>query len=58
MTAHARYALSGPEDVTGKRMDELAEQYPGVKVRKADCTDSSSLSDLATAGVYLGKVLP
>ncbi|KFZ20074.1 hypothetical protein V502_03367 [Pseudogymnoascus sp. VKM F-4520 (FW-2644)] len=55
---HAKYVLSGPEDVTGKRIVELAEQYAGVKVQKAEFRDTSWLSDLVTAGVYPEKVLP
>jgi len=55
---HARYVLSGPEDVTGKRIVELVEQYAGVQVQKAEFKVTSWLGDLVKAGVYPEKVLP
>ncbi|SPJ77032.1 related to NmrA-like family protein [Fusarium torulosum] len=55
---HARYILSGPEDVTGKRIVELVEQYTAVKVKKAEFKVTSWLDDLVKTGVYPEKVLP
>lgn len=54
---HARYVLSVPEDVTGKRIVELVAQYTGVKVQKAEFEITSWLGDLVKAGVYPEKVL-
>jgi hypothetical protein len=31
---HAKYVLSGPEDITGEEIIELAEQYLSVKTKK------------------------
>jgi uncharacterized protein YbjT (DUF2867 family) len=53
---HARYVLSGPEDVTGKSIVELAEQYAGVKVEKVKYNDTEWIRDLAKAG-YPEKIL-
>lgn len=55
---HARYVLSGPEDVTGARIVELAGQFAGTKVEKADFKDTSWIDGLATSGVYPEKVIP
>lgn len=55
---HAKYVLSGPEDITGKQIIELAEQYVGVKIQDAQFKVTSWLDDLVKAGVYTEKVLP
>jgi uncharacterized protein YbjT (DUF2867 family) len=55
---HARYVLSGPEDVTGKDIVELVEQYAGVKIQKVEFKSTSWLDDLVKAGVFPEKVLP
>jgi uncharacterized protein YbjT (DUF2867 family) len=55
---HARYVLSGPEDVTGKDIVELVEQYAGVKVQKVEFKSTSWLDDLVKTGVFPEKVLP
>jgi uncharacterized protein YbjT (DUF2867 family) len=55
---HARYVLSGPEDVTGKRIVEMAEQILDVKVQKVEFEDTSVFGDLVKAGVYPEKLLP
>ncbi|CZR66550.1 related to NmrA-like family protein [Phialocephala subalpina] len=55
---HAKYVLSGPEDVTGKGIVELVEKYVGVKVQKAEFKATSWIGDLVKAGVYPEKVLP
>ncbi|KAH6970462.1 hypothetical protein BKA56DRAFT_496946, partial [Ilyonectria sp. MPI-CAGE-AT-0026] len=53
---HARYVLSGPEDVTGKRIVEPVEEYTGVKVERAEFKVTSWLEDLVEAGVYPEKL--
>ncbi|KAG0739745.1 hypothetical protein G6F32_015928 [Rhizopus arrhizus] len=35
----ARYILSGPEDITGRRLVETVEQYAGVKVQDVEYKD-------------------
>ncbi|KAH6653140.1 hypothetical protein BKA67DRAFT_519088 [Truncatella angustata] len=55
---HAKYVLSGPEDVTGNQIIELVERYAGVKVHTAEFKVTSWLDDLVKAGVYPAKVLP
>ncbi|PVH67357.1 NAD(P)-binding protein [Cadophora sp. DSE1049] len=55
---HAKYVLSGPEDVTGKRIVELVEQYLDIKVQNAEFKVTSWLGDLVKAGVYSEKDLP
>jgi uncharacterized protein YbjT (DUF2867 family) len=55
---HAKYVLSGPEDVTGESIVELVEQFIGVKVEKVDFKVTSWIDDLVKAGVYPEKVLP
>jgi len=55
--SHAKYVISGPEDVTGKRIVELVELYAGVKVQKTEFKATSWLGDLVKAG-YPEKVLP
>jgi nucleoside-diphosphate-sugar epimerase len=58
-TSHnqARYVLSGPEDVTGKRIVEMAEQILDVKMQKVEFEDTSVFGDLVKAGVYPEKLL-
>jgi uncharacterized protein YbjT (DUF2867 family) len=53
---HARYVLSGPENVTGKSIVELAELYAGVKVEKVKFKDTEWIRDLAKTG-YPEKIL-
>ncbi|KAF4764603.1 hypothetical protein N7455_011027 [Penicillium solitum] len=55
---HAKYVLSGPENVTGKDLVKLAESYTGVNVEKAEFKVTSWLGDLVKAGVYPEKFLP
>lgn len=55
---HARYVLSGPEDVTGKGIVELVESYTGTKVQRAEFKVTNWLDDLIKAGVYPEKLLP
>jgi uncharacterized protein YbjT (DUF2867 family) len=54
----ARYIVSGPEDVTGKRVVELVQHYVGAKVEKIEFKVTSFLNDLVAAGVFPAKVLP
>ncbi|KAG1137340.1 hypothetical protein G6F37_013548 [Rhizopus arrhizus] len=54
----ARYILSGPEDITGKRLVEIVEQYAGVKVQDVEYKDVSWIKYLSTAGGYPEKYLP
>jgi uncharacterized protein YbjT (DUF2867 family) len=53
---HARYILSGPEDVTGKQIVETVEQYTGVKVQDVEYKATSWFNDLV--GIYPKKYLP
>ncbi|CAO3669850.1 unnamed protein product [Umbelopsis vinacea] len=53
----ARYIVSGPEDVTGKQIVEIVEQYAGVKVQDVEYKATSWLNDLVTAGIYPEKYL-
>lgn len=53
----ARYVLSGPEDVTGKRIVALVEQYIGVQVQHVEFKSTSWIQEYITAGVYPEKVL-
>jgi uncharacterized protein YbjT (DUF2867 family) len=55
---HARYVLSGPEDVTGERLIKLVEQYAGVKVQKVDFKATSWIRDLVKSGVFPEGVVP
>lgn len=55
---HARYVLSGHEDVTGKRIVELVEQYLDIEVQNAEFKVTSWLGDLVKVSVYPEKVLP
>ena len=55
---HAKYVLSGPQDVTGKGIVELVGQATGIKVQKAEFEVTSWLGDLVKAGVYPEKALP
>lgn len=55
---HAKYILSGPENVTGKRIVEMVEQYAGVKVQRVEFEATSLIRDLVKAGVFPEKVLP
>ncbi|KAG0922827.1 hypothetical protein G6F57_020706 [Rhizopus arrhizus] len=54
----ARYILSGPEDITGRRLVETVEQYAGVKVQDVEYKDVSWMKYLSTAGGYPEKYLP
>ncbi|KZL84207.1 hypothetical protein CI238_11761 [Colletotrichum incanum] len=54
----ARYVLSGPEDVTGKRIVEVVEQVAGLKVQSVEFKATGWLDELVAAGVYPKKVLP
>jgi uncharacterized protein YbjT (DUF2867 family) len=54
----ARYILSGPEDITGRRLVETVEQYAGVKVQDVEYKDVSWIKYLSTAGGYPEKYLP
>ncbi|KAG0733191.1 hypothetical protein G6F57_020542 [Rhizopus arrhizus] len=54
----ARYILSGPEDITGRRLVETVEQYAGVKVQDVEYKDESWIKYLGTAGGYPEKYLP
>ncbi|KAL0095324.1 hypothetical protein J3Q64DRAFT_1632917 [Phycomyces blakesleeanus] len=53
----AKYALSGPEDVTGKRLVEAVEQIAGVKVQDVKYKDIGFLDELVASGGYPKKVL-
>lgn len=55
---HARYILSGPEDVTGKDIVKLVEQYTNVKVDRAEFKATGLLTGLVEAGVFPEKLLP
>jgi uncharacterized protein YbjT (DUF2867 family) len=55
---HARYVLSGPEDVTGERIVDLVEQCTGVKVQKVVFKATSWIGDLVKSGVYPETVVP
>jgi uncharacterized protein YbjT (DUF2867 family) len=55
---HARYVLSGPEDVTGERLIKLVEQYAGVKVQKVEFKATSWIRDLVKSGVFPEGVVP
>ncbi|KAF7920009.1 hypothetical protein BELL_0581g00090 [Botrytis elliptica] len=55
---HAKYILSGPEDVTERDIFRIVEQYPGTKVEKTEFKVTSWLDDLIKEGVYPEKVLP
>jgi uncharacterized protein YbjT (DUF2867 family) len=55
---HAKYVLSGPEDVTGQSIARLVEQHAGVRVEKTEFEVTSWLGDLVKAGVYQEKFLP
>jgi uncharacterized protein YbjT (DUF2867 family) len=54
----ARYILSGPEDVTGRRLVETVEQYAGVKVQDVEYKDVSWVKHLNTAGGCPEKYFP
>jgi uncharacterized protein YbjT (DUF2867 family) len=53
---HARYVLSGPEDVTGESVVAAAERVAGVKAQKVKFKDTEWIKDLSKAG-YSEKVL-
>ncbi|KAF7940027.1 uncharacterized protein EAE98_000154 [Botrytis deweyae] len=55
---HAKYILSGPEDVTERDIFRIVEQYLGTKVEKTEFKVTSWLDDLIKEGVYPEKVLP
>ncbi|KAG1316305.1 hypothetical protein G6F62_013594 [Rhizopus arrhizus] len=54
----ARYILSGPEDITGRRLVETVEQYAGVKVQDVEYKDVSWVKHLNTAGGCPEKYFP
>ncbi|PQE20131.1 hypothetical protein CJF30_00001456 [Rutstroemia sp. NJR-2017a BBW] len=45
----ARYVLNGPEDITGKQIVELVEQYIGTKVENVTYKDTSFIDEWAAA---------
>jgi uncharacterized protein YbjT (DUF2867 family) len=53
----ARYVLSGPESVTGKRIVEVAEKYAGVKVDEVEFESTTWLRELAKVDAF-AKALP
>jgi uncharacterized protein YbjT (DUF2867 family) len=53
----AKYVLSGPEDLTGKKLLALVEKYAGTKVANVDFEDVSWIEDLSKSGGYPDKVL-
>ncbi|KAG0732597.1 hypothetical protein G6F61_013847 [Rhizopus arrhizus] len=53
----ARYILSGPEDITGRRLVETVEQYAGVKVQDVEYKDVSWIKYMSTTGIYSEKYL-
>ncbi|GKT49559.1 uncharacterized protein ColSpa_09740 [Colletotrichum spaethianum] len=54
----AKYVLSGPEDVTGKRIVEVVEQVAGIGVESVAFKVTDWLNELVATGVYPKKVLP
>lgn len=55
---HAKYILSGPENVTGRDIVRIVEQYAGIKVEKSEFKVTSWLDNLIKEGVYPEKDLP
>lgn len=53
----ARYAISGPQDVTGKQIVEAVEQIAGTKVHDVVYKDRHILDQLEATGDYPVKVL-
>lgn len=53
----AKYVVSGPEDINGKKIVDIIEKVAGVKVEKAEFKDVSWIDDLAKSGMYAEKVL-
>jgi uncharacterized protein YbjT (DUF2867 family) len=45
----AKYVLNGPEDITGKQIVELVEQYIGTKVENVSYKDTSFIDEWAAA---------
>jgi uncharacterized protein YbjT (DUF2867 family) len=45
----AKYVLNGPEDITGKQIVELVEQYIGTKVENVSYKDMSFIDEWAAA---------
>jgi uncharacterized protein YbjT (DUF2867 family) len=54
----ARYVLSGPEDVTGKRIVEVVEHLTGLRVESVAFKATGWLDEMVAAGVYPKNVLP
>ncbi|KAG0736580.1 hypothetical protein G6F57_009898 [Rhizopus arrhizus] len=53
-----RYILNGPEDITGRQIVEMVEQYVGVKVQDVEYKATSTINGLITAGIFPEKYLP
>ncbi|TGO48367.1 hypothetical protein BCON_0242g00030 [Botryotinia convoluta] len=54
---HAKYILSGPEDVTGRDIVRIVEQYAGIKVEKTEFKVTSWLDDLIEEAIVAWQLL-
>lgn len=55
---NVKYVLRGAEDITGKGVVELVEQYTGVKVEKVEPKSTGFVQDLVKTGICPAEAVP